>query len=205
MLELHRRTVLRSVEIVAAIRDDQWDLPTPCAQWTLRDLLAHMIRENRGFAAAAGGETADRSAWSSPIGPDLRTEYATSAEAVLTAFAADGVLDRPVWLPLINDAVTFPGRQAVSFHLLDYLVHAWDAAMASDQPFPADDEVVAAVYEIALREVPDGPRRVRVGATFAPPTAMLSPTASMLDQVLAFLGRDPQWRRVVGFQPHERF
>jgi uncharacterized protein (TIGR03086 family) len=195
MLDLHRRTVQRSMDVVAAIRDGQWDNPTPCAQWTLRDLLVHMIRENRGFAAAAAGEISDRSSWTSPVGEDPRTEYAESAEAVIAAFAQGDVLARDFWLPFINDAMMFPGRKAVGFHLLDYLVHGWDAAMGSGQSLVTDDEVVAAVYGIAVRDVPDGPRRVRVGATFAPPVAAgpASGSAPTLADVLVFLGRDPDW------------
>lgn len=56
--ELDRRAVLRSAEIVALARDDQWDAPTPCGGWSLRRLLAHMAAQHLGFAAAAG---ADRS------------------------------------------------------------------------------------------------------------------------------------------------
>ncbi|MFG1951997.1 TIGR03086 family metal-binding protein [Micromonospora sp. NPDC048830] len=192
MLELHRRTMRRSVEIVAAIRDDQWDAPTPCAGWTVRDLLAHMIRENRGFAAAAGGETADRSPWTSPIGPDPRADYAASAHLAVAAFNAGGVPDREFWLPQLNDAVTYPGGQAVGFHLLDYLVHGWDLAVATGQPFSFDEDVLAAVRDIAARDVPHGPRRHRPGATFAPPLPA-GAEASQAQRLLAFLGRDPHW------------
>lgn len=197
MLDLHRRTLRHSVEIVAAIRDDQWELSTPCARWTVRQLLEHMIRENRGFAAAADGETVNRSAWTSPVGPDPRVDYAASAERVVAAFGADGVLDREFWLPLINDAVMHPAAQAVSFHLLDYLAHGWDVAVSIGRPAAFADEMVAAVSDIARREVPDGPRRHRPGATFAP--ALSTPaTAPALDQLLAFLGRDPGWRPAGG-------
>jgi uncharacterized protein (TIGR03086 family) len=193
VLELHGRTLRHSVEIVAAVRDDQWDLPTPCTAWTVRDLLTHMIRENRGFAAAADGETTDRSAWTSPIGDDPRADYAACAERVVASFGADGVLDRTVWLPLIRDGITIPARQALRFHLLDYLVHGWDVAVSIGRPVELPDDVVAAVHGIALREVPDGPRRHRVGASFGPPQPIAA-TASTLDRLLAHLGRDPGWR-----------
>ena len=44
MLELHGRAMRHSVVIVAMIHDDQWDLPTPCAEWTVLDLLTHYPR-----------------------------------------------------------------------------------------------------------------------------------------------------------------
>ena len=193
MLDLHRQTMRQSAEIVAAIRDDQWDLPTPCAQWTVRRLLDHMVRENRGFATAANGETSDLSAWIALVGPDRRAEYAESARQVVDAFGADGVLERAFWLPLIRDGVTVPARQGVSFHLLDYLVHSWDLAVSVGRSPAFGDDLVAAVHEIAVREVPDGPRRSRPGASFAPARPVPA-DAPALDRLLAFLGRDPGFR-----------
>jgi uncharacterized protein (TIGR03086 family) len=204
-LALHRRTLRHTVRIVERIQDHQWDLPTPCSAWTLQQLLDHMIRENRGFAAAAAGERADVSPWTSPVGPDRRADYAESAERVVTAFAAPDLFDRHFWLPLINGGELVPASRAVSFHLLDYLLHGWDVATAAGlvdlvglvRPAgaPADGflapDVVAAVHRIAVREVPDGPRRHRVGASFGPPVPVPA-DASAFDQLLAFLGRRPR-------------
>jgi uncharacterized protein (TIGR03086 family) len=193
VLALHRQVVCHTVDLVLAIRGDQWDLPTPCTQWTVRRLVEHMVRENRGFAAAARGETVDRSAWTSPVGPDPRTHYAASAQRVVVEFGAEGVLGRTFWLPLIGDGVTIPARQAVGFHLVDYVVHAWDVAVSTGLPTAFPDEIVAAAYGIALREVPVGPRRHRPNASFAPPVA-LPEHAPTMDRLLGFLGRDPQWQ-----------
>jgi Mycothiol maleylpyruvate isomerase N-terminal domain len=92
---LNRRAVLRSVEIASSVRDDQWELPTPCSRWTLRQLLQHMTAHNHGFAAAADGETSDASVWrEQPLGDDPRPKHTESADRVITAFGADGVLGR---------------------------------------------------------------------------------------------------------------
>lgn len=193
MLDLHRRALRRSVEIVDLIGDDQWELPTPCSQWTLRQLVQHMTSENRGFAAAADGETEDRSSWAfHPVDDDLRVDYARSAERVVSAFGGDGVLDRGFWLPLISDTMTFPARQAISFHLLDYVVHGWDVAAALGRPIAIEDDLVEAVLEIAAREVPDTPRRQHPDASFRPP-APVTDGASSQDRMLATLGRPPNW------------
>src|SRR6266545_138321 len=37
---------------VAAVEPDQLDLPTPCSEWSLGELIAHLVAENRGFTAA---------------------------------------------------------------------------------------------------------------------------------------------------------
>jgi uncharacterized protein (TIGR03083 family) len=85
-------------------RGDQLDLPTPCAEWTLRQLLGHMIGQHYGFAAAARGETSDLSVWADrPPGPDLHAVYAAAVADVTAAFAEDGMLERRLWLPEIRD------------------------------------------------------------------------------------------------------
>jgi hypothetical protein len=40
--DVHRRTVLSSIEVVDRVRPGDLDRPTPCAAWSLRELLAHM-------------------------------------------------------------------------------------------------------------------------------------------------------------------
>jgi len=193
MLDLHARVLRQSVDIVDGIGDDQWDRPTPCAQWTVRELVEHMILENRGFAAAAGGETSDRRVWTDrQFVDDRRADYRASADRVVEAFGAPGVLDGEFWLPLINPAVRLPARQAVSFHLLDYVVHGWDVAASIGRPVRVPADIAEAALDIALREVPDGPRRRRPQASFVPPVEA-APGASALDRMLAWLGRSPTW------------
>lgn len=83
---MHPRVMRRSVEVVNAIENDQWELPTPCSEWNLRQLVEHMILDNRGFAAAARGPH-DRSVWTETnFKTDLRAEYSDSATDVVKAF-----------------------------------------------------------------------------------------------------------------------
>ena len=193
LLDLHQRAMRCSIGVVDLVGEDETELPTPCSEWTLKQLIEHMTVENNGFAAAADGETEDRSAWTRrPIEQDLGADYARSAERVVAAFAADGVLERQFWLPLIDDAVLFPAPQAVSFHLLDYVVHSWDVSAALGHPIAFDDDLLEVVLDIAGREVPDGPNRRRTKPSFQPPVAAPE-NASPQDRLLAVLGRSPHW------------
>jgi uncharacterized protein (TIGR03086 family) len=193
VVELDRKAVLRSVDIVASVTPQDLSRPTPCAAWTLEQLLVHMIREHRGFAAAAAGETSDVSVWDDqPLGDDPAAAYADAAHAVVAAFAGDGVLAGTFWLPKVASDRTFPARQAISFHLLDYVVHGWDVAATLGQPRTVDDELVEATLRVARLEVPDRPQRALPGASFRtalPPVDGESPQQRML----RLLGRDPDW------------
>jgi uncharacterized protein (TIGR03086 family) len=193
LLRLHGAALRRTAELVGQIRDDQWDDPTPCGDWNLRALVTHMTTDNRGFAAAAGGETADRSIWTAPVGGDLRRAYRQSAAEVVAAFAASGVLEREFWLPRIASTRMFLARQAIGFHLLDYLVHGWDVAATLAVPFTPPAAEVALVQRIADRDVPSGPRRHHPEAAFGPPVAVPAGAPAM-DRLLGFLGRDPHWK-----------
>jgi len=182
----------QSVETVQLVEDDDWERPTPCDGWSLRDLVVHMIADNRGFAAAARGEGADRAAWD-PVAPEepLQQAYRSSAEAVVAAFNAPSLAES-FWLPRIDDSVTFPAARAIGFHLLDYAIHSWDVGVSLGKGVVFPDDLVAAVAEVAHRHVPNGPRRLRPGAGFRPAVRARS-DAPPQEELLAFLGRAPAW------------
>jgi uncharacterized protein (TIGR03086 family) len=189
--ELDRRAVLTSRRIVASVTIADLDRPTPCAAWTLRALLEHMIAQHHGFAGAVDGVTDDLSIWkTASFGDDPVGAYDKAVERVLAAFGAEGVLGRPVYLPEIRDGVTVPAPLAMSFHFIDYVVHSWDVAMTIGAPVSFDDDVLDAALKVAVR-VPDGAERQAPDAAFAPGRATTS--TDKLDRVLALLGRSAGW------------
>ncbi|RKT87430.1 TIGR03086 family protein [Saccharopolyspora antimicrobica] len=197
LLEMNRLAVRTSVRAVEALPDGALDRPTPCAGWSVGRLLQHMTAQHHGFAAAATGAGPDLAPWrEAPLGADPKGDYAAAADAVLTAFAADGVLDREVWLSEITTSRTFRGRVAVSFHLLDYVLHGWDIAVSvgDGERFggTVGAELVEASFEVARTYVPDGPARQRPGAGFGP-SVPVPEQAPDFERLLGFLGRDPEW------------
>jgi uncharacterized protein (TIGR03086 family) len=196
IVRLDAQAVRASVQVVSGISDADLAKPTPCAGWTLADLLAHMTVQHEGFAAAAAGEGANLDLWRpKPRNRDtpstLVKEYASAADRVLDAFAADGVLDREFSLPEISTRTTFPGRQAIAFHFVDYVTHGWDVARSLGLGYDLDPDVLDAAHQVA-RAVPDDERRLRPGAAFAPGIPV-DPDRAMLERVVALLGRRPEW------------
>ena len=189
VMEADAAATRRSVEVVAQVAPSDLGRPTPCADWDLRALLAHMTGQHLGFAASAAGRGTDLSVWRPASSPDPVAAYAAAAAEVMTAFAAPGVLDRDFVLPEIPRAPSFPGRIAIGFHLVDYVVHGWDVARALGRPYSLDAQVLAATLPIA-RAVPEGPGRLAPGAAFAPGRPVpVDPEP--LDEILLLLGRDP--------------
>jgi uncharacterized protein (TIGR03086 family) len=168
------------------------DRPTPCAEWNLAALLAHMTVQHHGFAASAGGGGLTLDEWRvRPPGADPVADYAEASERVIAAFAPDEVLARMFALPEFGEGVRVPGRQAISFHFIDYMVHGWDVAQSLGLPFNPPDELLRLASPIA-EAVPDGERRLAPSAAFAPRRPMPE-DAEPLARLLALLGRSLTW------------
>jgi uncharacterized protein (TIGR03086 family) len=191
IVALDAQAVSESVRLVTQATAADLARPTPCADWTLHGLLRHMATQHYGFAAASAGD-GDLARWRlRPLGDDPVAAYRESAECVLGAFAAEGVLERDFPLPEFTRGLMFPGAQAISFHFVDYVVHSWDVARTLGLPARFSPALLAAALKVA-RAVPGGDARQEPGAPFAPEVA--SPGGSRLDQIVAILGRSPRWR-----------
>lgn len=165
MQTLHRHALDLASEQVAAVQPTDLGRPTPCADWDLAALLAHMTGQNHGFADALRGGT-DVAAYA-PV-PGLEA-WPRSVADLLDAVEhprTDAVL-----LPEISTERRFPVATVLGFQTLDSAVHAWDVATALGRTWRPDPELAAAVLELA-RAVPAGPARTAPGAAFAPVLAV---------------------------------
>ncbi|MGW0183803.1 TIGR03086 family metal-binding protein [Nocardia sp. NPDC003345] len=190
--DLDRTAVLETLKTAELVTTDRLGLPTPCADWTVGELLAHMAVQHRGFAAAARGDAADLAIWRPrPPGPHTPAEYAEAATEVLDAFAAADVPGREFAMPEFGPGVTVPGHLAIGFHLVDYVVHGWDLARALGVEYELDETLAEPVLRIAAG-VPDGAERDNPESPFARalPGADTGPA---LDRILRLLGRSPEW------------
>ena len=193
----HRTAVESSVEVVRCVHPDMLTLPTPCAGWTLADLLTHMTAQHHGFAAAARGAGREHAVWNAESYADAVTAdpagtYASAAHDALRAFATDGVEDALFALPELGPEITVPGATALGFHFVDYVVHGWDVAATLGRPYPLPADVITAALPIAMA-VPDGEIRDDDAFPFA---RSVKPTETRADvhddfaQLLRHLGRD---------------
>ncbi|MDT5131321.1 MAG: hypothetical protein QOE41_632 [Mycobacterium sp.] len=80
-------------DVTAAVRPDQWQAPTPCTEWNVRDIVNHLVAVNLAFAALIdGGPTPDQGA--DHLGDDPVGAYQASVGSLLAALAPPGVLER---------------------------------------------------------------------------------------------------------------
>ena len=118
--------------------------------------------------------------------------YRASADHVLAAFAADGVLDRMFPLPEFSADRPFSAAQAISFHFIDYVVHSWDVAKTLNVAVGFEPELLDAALTVASA-APGGDARLAPGAAFAPEVSWSG--GGRLDEIVAILGRHPTWSR----------
>jgi uncharacterized protein (TIGR03086 family) len=190
LIGLDREAVADSLRALDTWSPSAAHSPTPCTGWDLSDLLAHMTVQQRGFATAVAGGRTTLADWEPRYSADPLDEYRAACAEVLAAFAAIRDPGAPVYLPEIRDEPV-PAATAIGFHLVDNVVHAWDAAVSLGVRLTFDDDVAEAALAVA-RQVPDGPERDRPNAVFAP-SRPAEESASALETTLLFLGRDPDW------------
>jgi uncharacterized protein (TIGR03086 family) len=140
---LHRRAVEEFDERVRAVGDDQWELPTPCGDWNVRQLVNHLVYENRWTVPLMEGSTiaevGDRYE-GDLLGDDPKGAWAESSAEATAAVQADGALERTVDL----SSGPTPATEYVSQLFADHLIHAWDLARAVGADEGLDPELVEA-------------------------------------------------------------
>jgi uncharacterized protein (TIGR03086 family) len=174
--------------LVAGVKPDQWELPTPCTEWNVRQLVDHLVLGQQLFARVLRGEPFERAVAAvrsvdDRLGDDAAAAYDASARDVLAAFTAPGVLERLVRVSF----GTVPGAVARHLRIIECLVHGWDLATALGLPFDPPAALVERAIAVTgplLGQVP--PER----HVFAPsrPTADAAPP---IERLAALLGREP--------------
>ena len=140
---LHQRAVEEFDARVRKVDDDQWELPTPCSDWNVRQLVNHLVYENRwtvplmeGSTIAAVGDRYEGDL----LGDDPKAAWRESSTEAVAAVQADGALGRVVDL----SSGPTPAGEYVSQLFADHLIHAWDLARAVGADERLDPELVEA-------------------------------------------------------------
>lgn len=178
-----------AARVANGIRDDQLDLPTPCAQWSVSDLLLHFLELTNAFTAAARKAPfpGDGSARPAQLPPDWRSQL----ERQLDALAA-GWRDPEAWQGEAEaGGVTMPAAVMGAVAIDELVLHAWDLARATGGPFESDPASVQASLGFAAAMSAPGEETGREG--LYGPVVPIPADAPALDRLLGYAGRDPQW------------
>jgi uncharacterized protein (TIGR03086 family) len=165
--------------LIAGVREDQWSASTPCTEWDVRALVAHLVRVNRVFVALVNDEPTPDTGIES-LGDDPLRAYRESGAALVKAADQPGVLDRTFRGPL-GEAT---GAERIQLRMADLLTHGWDLARAIGQPVELPGDLVEQALAFAQVQLADVPRTGRFDQ--AQPVADDAPA---IDRLAALLGR----------------
>jgi uncharacterized protein (TIGR03086 family) len=143
--DLHRRTVETWTARVEAVPAAVWDAPTPCTDWTVRELVNHVVGEDawtvplvRGATLAEVGGSLDGDLLGDdPVGTARRLAV-EACDVVAEALRAGG---GKVHLSYGDEDLTEYVLQLAADHLL----HAWDLAAATGGDTTLDPALVQEV------------------------------------------------------------
>ena len=84
IIRLHERALDEAARLVGGVRPDQMGLPTPCSDWDVRALIAHLVAGNVRFLDVAQGKPRPERGPVTPdvLGDDPAGAYRRSAEAL---------------------------------------------------------------------------------------------------------------------------
>ena len=176
--------------LAAGVTDDQLGDPTPCPEMTVGTLLAHLAGLAEAFTDAAakvsGPTTGTPPTAATPVLPaDWRTLIPARLEALVTAWQQPAAWAGETTV----GGVTMPATDIGYVANNELVVHGWDLASATDQPFEVAEANLDASW-VMVFNTPDDPD-ARAG--LFGPRLPVAESAPLLDRVLAGAGRDPYW------------
>lgn len=153
------------------VSDDNLDHPTPCSDWTVRQLAAHVASGPGTWAKMTRGEEVD---WSAiPEVPDGQWGQTFRA-------GADELLAAMQQLPEDQQG-------SAGFQVAEYAVHSWDLVRGTGADLALDDSLAETGLAAMRQGLTDDKRGDAFGAEVEVPA-----DAGAYERLAAFSGRDPR-------------
>ena len=177
--------------LAEAVTDEQLADPTPCPEYAVRNMLAHLTHLAGAFRDAGRkdlGVTTDTSPGSSlpELGPDWREELPK-----VLADMAEAWRDPAAWTGMTRaGGVDLPGEVAGLVATDELVIHGWDLARATGRPYTPDPAALQVCHDF-LEASADAPDR---GEIFGPVVGVEA-DAPLLARAVGLSGRDPGWTR----------
>ncbi len=165
--------------LIGGVAADQWDIPTPCTEWTVRDLVNHMTGTTIVLASSASRIAPTVAPDSDHLGEHPAAAFAAAAAATQAAWNIDGALEGMTTVP-----AEMPAVAALGVNIIDIGTHCWDLAEATGQDHGLSPELVALIDDWNRKIVGDD---VRAGGGFG--EILDGADGEGLDAMLAFVGR----------------
>lgn len=167
--------------VVDRIETGQLGDATPCTNFSVHDVLDHMMVLGGTFAYMFRGENPPE-----VTAPDVddrvpAAEFREAMDDLLAAVKSPGAMERTISAPFGD----VPGSVFARFVAFDGLIHGWDLATSTKQNYDLPTAVISSVDEFARGAL--GPD-MRDGDTFKDETPVPQ-GAGQLERLVAFSGR----------------
>lgn len=167
---------------------------TPCTDYTVRQLINHLLFWAPSLAGAAA-----KAAVAPPA--EAESDLDLTAGDCLAALteSINGTVrawsDPAAWegMTHLGGPTEMPAAMVGGMVLGEFVVHGWDLAHAAGRKLPVDGDV-AEYLETELVKTAEQGREMGVFG----PEVVVPAEAPTLHRVLALTGRDPMWRRAPG-------
>ncbi|MEU5364378.1 TIGR03086 family metal-binding protein [Streptomyces sp. NPDC005925] len=187
-LAAQARIVARLAE---GVTEEQLAGATPCPDYTVRNLLGHLLGLAVAFRDAARkdlGPTTDTTPDASvpDAGPGWREELPKALDEL-----ADAWRDPAAWTGMTRaGSVDLPGEVAAAVAADEIVVHGWDLARATGQDYAPDPVLLETAYGFLSAAVEESGRD---GNGIFGPVVPVPADAPLLDRAVGLSGRDPGW------------
>jgi uncharacterized protein (TIGR03086 family) len=178
-LELQKQARSEFTERLDAITD--WDAPTPDTDWSVRDLVRHLVLEQQWVPPLLRGLTIrDAKHTLAPLGNDLAAEWRR-----YSPLATDAWLSTPADATVHLSYDTVTAAEYLREQVADVTIHSWDLARATEANESLDESLVEAVWTVFE------PQRdtLQASGLYASPVP-LGDEAPLQSRLLALTGRD---------------
>jgi len=162
--------------LVAGVRPDQLANKTPCPEWSVQELISHVVTGNLMFTRLiTGAEPPAVDAVRDPV-----EAITVSSKALREAASAEGVLGKTYVTPMGERT----GGRLMAIRVVELSVHGWDLAKATGQKLDLPEDIIETCYKV-LRPMLSEDRN---GLPYAA-EQQTGPEAGQTDRLAAFAGR----------------
>ncbi len=173
--------------IVGGVTDDQLAGRTPCEGTSVSGLLAHIEQLSVAFRDAADKAGSPIQDGPAPPLPELDGNWRELIPARLAALAA-AWREPDAWEGTTKvGGMVLPGAAAGQIAVNEVVIHGWDLARSTRQPFASDPASMAVSLDFVTQA-----QQWEQSGLFAPPVDVPA-DAPMIDRVIGLSGRDPSW------------
>jgi len=181
-----QRVVDVTTGVIDKVGAEQLTNATPCTEWTVRDLINHMVGGATMFAVSVEqgsvpDEMVGQLMGGDNVGDDPKAAWAGASKRAMAAFNSPGAMEKTVKLPFGE----MPAAVALNIAIFDVATHAVDLARSTGQHV-SDSEMLEGALAIGQQMISPELRVPGVFGAEQPSTD----TASVEDRLLAFEGRE---------------